>query len=179
MRTSETEQAPEAARQYLSFFLGDEEYGVGILESREIIQYQPVTPVPSMPASVRGVINLRGNVVPVVDLAVLFGLPPRPTTRWTCVVVVEASLAHGAREQPIAFVVDRVSQVVELGAADIEPAPAFGTQIAPQYLAGMGKVGRLFILLLDLDRLVASLELERGRAGLVEAVAPVAPVREA
>ena len=148
------------ATQYLSFFIGDEEYGIGILESREIIQYPTVTKVPSMPKAIRGVINLRGSVVPVVDLAVLFGFAERPTTKWSCVVVVERTQRHGVGGDFVGIIVDSVSQVIELGAEDIEPAPAFGTHVKHHFLRGMGKTGKAFVLLLDLERLLSEVEVE-------------------
>lgn len=164
MATSEGQHAETS--QYLSFFLGDEEYGVGILESREIIQYQPVTVVPSMPEPIRGVMNLRGRVVPVVDLSILFGFSERPISKWTCVVVVEPRSRDGAAKPPLGIIVDSVSQVLDVSQDDIEEPPAFGTPIRQYFIKGMGRSGRKFILLLDLERLVASLELGRAVIGL-------------
>ena len=155
--------------QYMSFFVGDEEYGLGILESREIIQYPTVTKVPSMPPAIRGVINLRGSVVPVVDLAVLFGFPERPITKWTCVVVVEREQARGGDGDLVGIVVDSVSQVIELRAQDIEPPPAFGTHVKHHFLRGMGKTGKAFVLLLDLERLLSDVELDEAASASVEA----------
>jgi purine-binding chemotaxis protein CheW len=155
--------------QYLSFFIGDEEYCLGILESREIIQYPTVTKVPSMPPAIRGVINLRGSVVPVVDLAVLFGFPERPITKWTCVVVVEAQA-----QELVGIVVDSVSQVIELRAEDVEPPPAFGTQVKHHFLRGMGKLGKGFVLLLDLERVLHDVALEEVVAASPEDEAGVA-----
>lgn len=145
-------------RQYLSFSLAGTDYGVGILQVKEILQYETVTPVPSMPASVRGVINLRGSVVPIVDLAVKFGLPATPVTRRTCILVVEVALDGLATV--MGMVADSVSEVLELAQSDIEPPPAFGTRIRADFLLGMGKVGRGFVLLLDLDRVLSAGERE-------------------
>jgi purine-binding chemotaxis protein CheW len=153
----------QSATQYLSFFVGEEEYGLGILESREIIQYPSVTRVPSMPAAIRGVINLRGSVVPVIDLAVLFGVPELPLTKWTCVVVVEAQ-QHRGQGTLVGLVVDSVSQVIDLGPEDIEPPPAFGTQIKRRLLRGMAKTDKKFVLLLDLEHLLADIDLDEVSA---------------
>lgn len=160
----------QTTTQYLSFFIGEEEYGLGILESREIIQYPSVTKVPSMPACIRGVINLRGSVVPVLDLAVLFGFSERPITKWTCVVVVESGKESGSGEL-VGIVVDSVSQVIDLGEGDIEAAPSFGTQVKQRFLRGMGKSGKSFVLLLDLGQVLSEVRLDAvgssaGEAGV-------------
>ncbi len=150
--------ASEAAErnQYLSFSLGGNDYAVGILQVKEILQYETVTPVPSVPRSIRGVINLRGSVVPVIDLAVKFGLSPTPVTRRTCIVLVEAAL-EGERTV-LGIIADAVREVLELGAQDVEPPPSFGTQVRVEYLVGMGKAGKGFVLLLDLDRVLSARE---------------------
>lgn len=151
--------APERAReqQFLTFFLGGEEYAVPILRVREIIEYDTVTVVPSTPPWIRGVINLRGTVVPVVDMAVKFGLPPTQPTKLTCTVVVEAD--YEGQKTTTGVMADAVSQVVKLKASDIEPVPSFGTTVRVDYLLGMGKAGRKFVLLLDIDRVLASNEI--------------------
>ncbi|MBN8466688.1 chemotaxis protein CheW [Corallococcus exiguus] len=158
---------------YLSFMLAGEEYAVGLLRVREIIEHRPVTRVPGMPAAVQGVINLRGSVVPVVDLAVKFGLPPRPITRWSCFVIVEVSL--DGQQTVLGLLTDTVREVLELGPADIEPPPAFGTRVRLEFLRGMGRHNETFILLLDLDRLLSLEELLRLTAATDEASAPAAP----
>ncbi|HYG68267.1 MAG TPA: chemotaxis protein CheW, partial [Anaeromyxobacteraceae bacterium] len=122
----------------------------------EILQYETITRVPSMPASVRGVINLRGAVVPVIDLAVKFGLPPTAVTHRTCVLIVEASL-EGERAV-MGVMADAVREVLELGPQDVEPPPPFGTQVRADHLLGMAKVGKGFVLLLDLDRVISASE---------------------
>lgn len=146
-----------ARSNYLSFVIAGEEYAVGILRVREIIEYCPVTRVPGMPPAVQGVINLRGSVVPVVDLAVKFGLPPRPVTRWSCFVIVEVSL--DGQQTAIGLLTDSVSEVLELGADDVEAPPAFGTRVRLDFLLGMGRHDGKFIMLLDLDRLLSVAEL--------------------
>jgi purine-binding chemotaxis protein CheW len=147
--------------QYLTFQVADAEYGVGILQVREIIEYDTITRVPHAPVAVRGVINLRGSVVPVVDLAVKFGLPESRITKRSCVIVVECQLEGELTVMGV--LCDAVSQVIDLTAADIEPAPAFGSRVRIEFLRGMGKVGGKFVLLLDLDRLLSAQEAAAGR----------------
>jgi len=144
-------------KQFLTFLLGGEEYAVPILRVREIIEYDTVTVVPSTPPWIRGVINLRGSVVPVVDMAVKFGLPPTQPTKLTCTVVVETE--YEGQQTITGVMADAVSQVVELKPEDVEPVPTFGTNIRVEYLLGMGKAGRKFVLLLDIDRVLASSEI--------------------
>ena len=140
--------------QFLTFVVGDEEYGVGILQAKEIIEYDTVTTVPNAPPFIRGVINLRGSVVPVVDLAVKFGRSPSAVTRRSCIVVVE--VRHDGNATVMGIVADRVTQVAELGADAIEPAPAFGSGVQADFLLGLGRSGKRFLLLLDTDRLLAN-----------------------
>ncbi|ABC80378.1 chemotaxis protein CheW [Anaeromyxobacter dehalogenans] len=166
-----TESAQRA--QYLSFSLGGAEYGVGILKVKEILQYEAITRVPSTPRSVRGVINLRGAVVPVVDLGVKFGLAETEVTRLTCILIVEALLE--GQPTVVGVMADAVREVIELGFDDVEPPPSFGTQVRVDFLLGMGKVGKRFVLLLDIDRVISADEKEFAEAvrdGLPEAEAP-------
>ena len=150
---------PEAEkRQFLSFTLDQVDYAVGILQVKEILQYEPVTRVPSVPRSVRGVINLRGAVVPVVDLSLKFGLPETPISGRTCILIVEARL--DGEPAVLGVLADSVSEVLELGTGDIEPTPAFGTRVRVDYLRGMGKGDGRFVLLLDLDRALSADEKE-------------------
>ncbi len=153
--------------QYLTFVVGDEEYGVGIRQAKEIIEYDTVTTVPNAPAFIRGVINLRGSVVPVVDLAVKFGRKPGAVTRRSCIVVVEVRQDTGSAVMGI--VADRVTQVAELPADAIEPAPAFGTGIRTEWLLGLGRADKRFLLLLDTDRLLAASQLEDAAAAAAAA----------
>jgi purine-binding chemotaxis protein CheW len=152
--------------QYLSFQLAGEEFAFGILRVKEILEYDTITRVPNAPAAVRGVINLRGSVVPVVDLALLFGLPATAVTKRTCVVIVEARV--DGQDLVMGVLADAVSQVMELADGAIEPPPAFGSRVRVEYLVGMGKLdARKFVLILDIDRLL-------GDVALPEAPAPVA-----
>jgi purine-binding chemotaxis protein CheW len=167
-------QTPEAdRRQYLSFTLAGSDYGVGILQVREILQYEQVTRVPSTPRSIRGVINLRGQVVPVVDLAAKFGLPETLPARLTCILIVEARL--DGQPTVVGVLADAVREVIELGRDDVEPPPAFGTQVKIDFLMGMGKVGKRFVLLLDLDRVISADEKEFAQAVKDGAVQPAEP----
>lgn len=164
-------------RQYLAFTLAGGDYAVGILKVKEILQYEEITKVPSTPRSIRGVLNLRGSVVPAVDLAVKFGLPEPPVTKRTCVLVVET--AFDGLATVMGLVVDAVSEVIELGPADVEEPPAFGTRVKVDYLLGMGKVGKKFVLLLDIDKVLSADERdlaapEQGPLALAEGDEPAA-----
>ncbi|MBI3608710.1 MAG: chemotaxis protein CheW [Nitrospirae bacterium] len=140
--------------QYLTFVVAGEACALSLLEVKEIIEYDPtLTTVPAMPPSLRGVINVRGNVVPVIDLAVKFGLPSSPITKRTCVVIVEVGL-EGER-CAMGVIADSVSQVLSFSPYDIVPLPAFGTRIRMDYLKGLGKIGKHFVLILDLDRVLS------------------------
>ena len=140
--------------QYLTFHLAGEEYAVGILQVKEIITYGALTKVPQTPPSIRGVINLRGNVVPVVDLALKFGMAPGPVTERTCIVIVEVDIDE--ERTVMGIVADSVSQVVDLLPGDILPPPAFGTKVRVDFLRGMGKTGAKFVLILDINKVLSS-----------------------
>jgi len=141
--------------QYLTFAVGDEEFGVGVLQAKEIIEYDTVTTVPNAPAFIRGVINLRGSVVPVVDLAVKFGRQSSAVTRRSCIVVVEVKQDDAVTVMGI--FADRVTQVADLTADEIEAAPTFGTGVRTDWLVGLGRVGKRYLLLLDTDRLLSDI----------------------
>ena len=138
--------------QYLTFMLGGEAFGIGIMAVKEIIEFGSITEVPMMPPSIRGVINLRGAVVPVMDLAARFGRPPAVQGKRTCIVIVELEV-EGER-QITGVVVDAVSAVLDIPASEIEPAPAFGTRIRGDYIAGMGKVNGKFVILLNVEQVL-------------------------
>jgi purine-binding chemotaxis protein CheW len=160
--------------QYLTFLICGDEYGVGVLRVKEIIEYESVTRVPGTAASIRGVMNLRGSVVPVVDLAAKVGLSASPITSRTCIVVLEVQT--GGEQLVLGVVADSVSQVVELRAEDLEPPPAFGTRLPVDYLTGIGKAGGKFVLLLDVDRVLSPGELLAASAATAaEAALPAAP----
>jgi purine-binding chemotaxis protein CheW len=147
--------APAEQTQYLTFTVGKELFGLGILAVREIIEYQGPTVVPMMPAAIRGVINLRGAVVPVMDLSVRLGRAPADVSRRTCIVIVELELTD--ERQIIGVLVDTVNQVLEIPASEIEPAPSFGTKIRRDFIRGLGKLNGKFVVLLDAAQ-VLSLE---------------------
>ncbi len=149
---SATLDAPTATRtgQYLTFWLGDEALALDIRNVREIIQHGPMTRVPLMPAFVRGVINLRGAVVPVIDLNARFGRPPAQVGKKTCVVIFDA-LRDGERTE-LGLMVDAVSEVVDLADDEIEPPPDFGTSVRRDFIQGLGKLGERFVILLEADK---------------------------
>jgi purine-binding chemotaxis protein CheW len=142
-------------QQFLTFNLGEEMFAIGILAIREIIEYGSLTEVPMVPPFIRGVINLRGSVVPVIDLAVRFGRPPGPISKRTCIVIIEIPQAEAVHSQQMGVVVDAVSEVLEIPASEIEPPPEFGARIRIDFINGMGKVNGKFVVLLDVDRLLS------------------------
>ena len=140
-------------KQYLTFMLGGEMFSLSILAIKEIIWYANLTDVPMMPACIRGVINLRGAVVPVIDLKARFGGQPTEVTRRTCIVIIE--LTENDERQDIGVVVDAVSEVLEIPAAEIEPPPSFGARIRADFIKGMGKVNGKFVILLEVDKVLS------------------------
>ena len=142
--------------KYLTFALGKEEYGLEILKVREIIGWMDITALPRTPAYVKGVVNLRGQVIVVIDLRAKFAMEPAAKTDQTCIIVVE--IAHAGRKLSTGIIVDRVSEVLEIPGDNIEPAPTFGTNIATDFILGMGKVGEAVKILLDIDKVLSSAE---------------------
>jgi len=143
--------------QYLTFMLAGEEYGIHILKVKEIIAFDSVTKVPKTPDWIIGVINLRGSVVPVVDLSVKFSLGGSKITKSTCIVIVEVEMA--GEQATMGVLADSVDEVLELPPQEIEPTPAFGSRFAVDYLQGLGKVSKGFVLLLNINRVLSSEEL--------------------
>ena len=143
--------------QHLTFALADDEYAISVLRVKEIIRHDTVTQVPATPAWVRGVVNLRGGAVPVVDLAVKFGMTERPVTPRTCIVVVETLL--NGKETVMGLMADSVSQVLDIPASEIQAPPSFGTRVRVDYLKGMGRAGAKFVLMLDVDKVLSADEL--------------------
>jgi purine-binding chemotaxis protein CheW len=139
--------------QYLTFQLGHEMFAVSILRIKEILEYSEMTTVPMMPSFVRGVINLRGAVVPVVDLSARFGRQKMEITRRSCIVIIEAESETG--KQDIGLMVDSVSEVLEIPHDQIEPAPSFGTNIRADFISGMGKVDGKFVITLEVDKVLS------------------------
>lgn len=151
------QQAQPAAavgpQQYLTFQLSGEMFAVGILNVKEIIEYGMVTEIPMTPAFIRGVINLRGAVVPVIDLAARFGGSPCKSTRRSCIVIMETE--EQELRQDIGIVVDAVSAVLEIAGGDIEPPPVFGAKIRTDFIAGMGKIDGKFVIILNANRVLS------------------------
>jgi purine-binding chemotaxis protein CheW len=144
--------------QILTFVLAGEEYGVDILRVREIIQYTRPTRVPGMPAAMRGLINLRGRVVPVIDLAVRFGFSESVITDRTSIVIVDTTSADG--EAVIGIITDAVTAVVELTHDQVQPTPSFGTSVGAEFLDGMAEKGdQAFVMLLNVDRAIGATSL--------------------
>lgn len=137
----------DGIQQYLTFRVAGEEYALGILEVREIIEFTSSTRVPGTPAWIRGVINLRGRVVPVIDLSVRFGLGATQVTPWTCAVIVEVRSDDGATVMGV--LADSVCEVLEIGGQQIEPPPSFGTTARADYLVGVARTEGKLVLVLD------------------------------
>ncbi len=149
-----TTAVEEPAEQYLTFLLGGEMFAIGILNIKEIIEYGSLTEVPMMPDYIRGVINLRGAVVPVVDLSARFGRKRSEVSRRTCIVIIEVGVEEEDKHD-IGVVVDSVSEVLEIPAGEIEPAPTFGTKIRADFIHGMGKVSGKFVIILSVNNVLS------------------------
>ncbi len=147
----------EREGKYLTFSLADEEYGIGILKVKEIIGMAPITSVPQTPGFVKGVINLRGKVIPVMDLRLRFGIEEVDYTDRTCIIVVE--IAGQAGTVLIGIVVDAVSEVRNIKSEDIEDAPTFGVRLNTDYISGMAKMEGGVKILLDIDRVLSQDEM--------------------
>ncbi len=146
----------------LTFVLCEEEYGIEILKVREILGLQAITTVPQTPDYMKGVFNLRGKVIPVIDLRLKFSMQEEVHTEETCVIVVEVNNTH------IGVIVDSVSEVVDIGRGDIEETPNFGQGIDTDFIMGLGKVNEKIIILLDIERVLTSEELEMVNQHAVE-----------
>jgi len=178
----ELEQAPVSVVQYLTFFTAGEEYAVNIGKVKEIVKYEAITTVPNTPPWISGVTNLRGTVVPVVDLAVKFGLAASGISKFSCIIITEV-LFQGDK-LTMGVLADSVSQVIELSEGDIEQTPPFGTRVKTEYLLGMGPLGKKFCLILDIDKVlsadefVAVTESANNEAALQNSVAGTPPAQE-
>lgn len=151
METTEMKtKANELAGKYLTLILAEEEYGLEILKVQEIIGMMPITRVPRTPAFVRGVINLRGKVIPVIDLRLKFGIEPKEDTDVTCVIIVQVS--SGDTAITLGVLVDQVSEVIDIAEKQIDETPAMGSNVDTEFIMGMGKVGEKVVMLLDLDK---------------------------
>ncbi|MGR9014819.1 MAG: chemotaxis protein CheW, partial [Gammaproteobacteria bacterium] len=136
-----------------TFMLSGETYAISILRIKEIIQYGQLTEVPRMPDFIRGVINLRGAVVPVIDLSSRFGKAPTAIGRRNCIIIIEVAL--GDDTQSVGVMVDAVNAVLEIPASEIEPAPTFGTNIRADFIAGMGKINGKFVIILNIQHVLS------------------------
>ena len=163
--------APAAVgeKQYLTFMLGGETFSINILCIKEIIWYASLTEVPMMPACIRGVINLRGAVVPVMDLSSRFGKPSTQVTKSTCIVIIEVETDGISERQNMGMVVDSVQAVLEIPATEISPPPSFGAKIRPDFIEGIGTVNGKFVILLNVNRVLSNEEI--GQMGQVAASA--------
>jgi purine-binding chemotaxis protein CheW len=158
----ETNRDPEQnVQQYLTFIIGGEEFAISLLKVKEIIEYDIVTEIPKTPEWIRGVINLRGSVVPVIDLAVKFRQAPSVAGKLTCIVITEVQngVQSGDEAAVMGIMVDAVRQVIDLRAQDIEEPPTFGTRVNVDYLQGMARSGKKFCLLLDTEKVLSTDEL--------------------
>jgi purine-binding chemotaxis protein CheW len=154
--------ATSLAGKYLTFSLAQEVHGLAILKVQEIIGIMPVTHVPRMPAFVRGVINLRGKIIPVIDLRLQFGLPSQDDTPKTCIIVVQ--IQRQDHHVTMGILVDEVAEVIDLKGEHIEPAPSFGTAVSTDFILGMGKVGQKVVMLLDIDRVLSAHEVDMAES---------------
>jgi purine-binding chemotaxis protein CheW len=144
--------------QYLTFVLGRETFAIGILGIKEILEYEAPTDVPMMPKFIRGIVNLRGAVVPVIDLCARFGKTSNAVNKKTCIVILETSANQ--ESQVLGVVVDAVNEVIEIPHTDIEPPPSFGASVRTDFIAGMGKVHDKFVIILDVDSVLSVDEME-------------------
>lgn len=150
-------QLPEIKTQYLTFLTAGEEYAISIVKVLEIIEYDTVTQVPNTPVWVSGVTNLRGRVIPVVDLAVKFGLQASRITKFSCIIITDVMFQ--GEMLTMGVLADSVSQVMDLSADEIEKTPPFGTRVKTEYLLGMGALGKKFCLILDIDKVLSAEEI--------------------
>lgn len=143
--------------QYLTFLTAGEEYAISIAKVSEIVEYETITTVPNTPVWIRGVTNLRGRVIPVVDLAAKFGLPASVISKFSCIIITE--VIFQGENLTMGVLADSVCQVIELSADEIEQTPPFGTRVKTEYLLGMGVLGKKFCLILDIDKVLSADEL--------------------
>lgn len=154
--------------KFLTFCLGNEEYGLPILVAREIIGIIDVTPLPQTPTYVKGVINLRGKIIPVIELRAKFGIPSVGYTQETCILVVEVAAPSGGGSYQLGVIVDSVSEVLDISRDNIEPAPSFGGEIPVSAILGMGKVKNKVVILLDINAVGSAPALEKLATGANE-----------
>ncbi len=148
--------------KFLTFILGNEEYGIEILKVREIMGIMEITPVPQTPDYMKGVINLRGKVIPIIDLRLKFAMPEVEHTKETCIIVAEVGTAQ------VGVIVDSVSEVTDIKGEDIEEAPSFGQGIDTRFIMGLGKTKKKIVILLDIERVLVTEELKMAEQIVAE-----------
>lgn len=158
------QDADDRVEKYLTFHIGNEEYGLEILKVIEIIGLSSITDVPRTPPFVKGVINLRGRIIPVVDLRIKFGLPQIEYNDRTCIIIV--LITRGDRQVQTGVIVDHVSEVISIGSSQFEATPSFGPSVDTRFILGIGKMGERVVLLLDVDEVLSTEEI-----GIVDQVA--------
>lgn len=163
--TGPSELGIQLAGKYLTFKLGDEEYGLQILKVQEIIRMQAVTRVPRTPAYLRGVINLRGKVIPVVDLRRKFALDDIADSERTCIIVVQ--VMQGTATVTMGILIDEVREVLDIGAENIDETPSFGANVDAEFILGIGKIGTSVKILLDIDRVLSAEEINTLKSAAV------------
>ena len=153
LTNTDTKEADAGVAQYLTFQAGDETFAIEILDVKEIIEIEVITKVPMMPSFIAGIINLRGRVVPVVDLSKRLGRRSSTVTKKSCLVLVE--VAHEEDSQPIGMMVDEVNEILEIGESHTQPPPDFGTDLRTDFIRAMGRVDEKFIILLDVNHVLS------------------------
>ncbi|HNQ66478.1 MAG TPA: chemotaxis protein CheW [Smithella sp.] len=162
VKNDQSANADSRAGKYLTFFLASEEYGVEILKVQEIIGRMPITPVPLTSRYIRGVINLRGKIHPIMDLKIKFGMEETQITDETCIIVIKTT------SMMMGILVDKVSEVINIASGDIEDTPSFGGDVNPEYLLGVGKTGGRVRLLLDIEKVITAsdiINMKKAAAG--------------
>ena len=159
------------ANQYLTFTLDNEQYAIGVAKVREVLEHTKITKLPRTAEFMKGIINLRGAGVPVIDLRLKFGLPETPITKDTSIIVMEVESQDGS--VVVGALADAVHEVVDIDEKSIEPAPRFGTRLAAEFIKGVGKKDDLFIILLDIDRIFNAEEISEIAAEKAESAATV------
>jgi purine-binding chemotaxis protein CheW len=160
------------ANQYLTFTLDNEQYAISVAKVREVLEHTKITKLPRTAVFMKGIINLRGAGVPVIDLRLKFGLPETPITKDTSIIVMEVESQDGA--VVVGALADAVHEVVEIDEKAVEPAPRFGTRLAAEFIKGVGKKDELFIIILDIDKIFNAEEITAMAAGKEEAQAVTA-----
>lgn len=172
--TKSTESINENDNKFLTFRLGGEEYGVEILSVREIIGVIDITPLPQTPEFVKGVINLRGKIIPVMDLRTRFILQAIDYTEETCIIVVEITSDTDDDSHQIGIIVDTVSEVLDIPRDQIEPPPAFGNAVSAEYILGMGKLEERVVILLNINKVLTDIDMQALRSASTSTSDPVA-----